>query len=625
MKRSKLSTALALATAIGGLIGGAYAPSASAVSISAQNLGDVLIFPYYTVRNGWNTLFNMTNTSPDTLAVKIRFLEGHNSREVLDFTVVLSPNDVFAGYVTENSKGDPVFLPATGETSCTAPFIPTGGLALSNFGYSAGNSDHSAQNDGWYPVPGDPPGYLRGGLSTIDRAKEGYVIAIVEGHAPAGREDQPDNTGGFSRVAYNAKHVGGAPRNCDTVRTAFTRNQIILTANEFGEPTNALKGNYSYLNAARGIADGGNAVTLANFVQIGPDENHFVDGVWGRQGPIGPAGCVVNPTNPPTTNMFFNPATQSRNPAWAPVFNTTTYCPNLIAAQEPYDSYEPTLADAYPNQALTLNDNVLPDVAATVTNFGPYGYGFWAVSEVLRARSVINEWSFNPALGATTEWIVTHPTKNFFVDAGTSSAGTTLNDTSANNPHRFPGGFSPDANIRLLQIPIPPFSEAFSGVTDGQSCNDVGVTAYDRDETRLLINRGGVIESPLPRFGTLLCFEANVIEFSNSSGSIFGSRLTLNLDPEFAALPQPYGWMELDLAKPLVAHAGAFVTRPVPTGGLTNQLPGDGLPAVGFMIKQRVLGTDKLNYGSMADHSYRGRGVPCSSNSQDPTDRKSVV
>lgn len=36
MKRSKLSMALTLATAMGGLVGGAFAPSAGAVNISAQ-------------------------------------------------------------------------------------------------------------------------------------------------------------------------------------------------------------------------------------------------------------------------------------------------------------------------------------------------------------------------------------------------------------------------------------------------------------------------------------------------------------------------------------------------------------------------------------------------------------
>ena len=92
MKRNKLSTALALATAMGGLAGAAYAPSAGAISIAAQKLGDV-DFPVLhgpvpqnelgIVEDCWQTLFNITNTSDQTLVVKLKFLEGYNSRDAL--------------------------------------------------------------------------------------------------------------------------------------------------------------------------------------------------------------------------------------------------------------------------------------------------------------------------------------------------------------------------------------------------------------------------------------------------------------------------------------------------------------------------------------------------------------
>ena len=59
----------------------------------------------------------------------------------------------------------------------------------------------------------------------------------------------------------------------------------------------------------------------------------------------------------------------------------------------------------------------------------------------------------------------------------------------------------------------------------------------------------------------------------------------------------------MNLAKPLQAKSGYS------TGTAINQLPGNGLPAIGFMIKQRALisASDTLkNYAYLADHAYLG-------------------
>jgi hypothetical protein len=57
---------------------------------SANSLGQVLLYPYYTVDG--------TERSADAdrnRAVRVRFLEGHTSREVLDFNLFLSPHDIW--------------------------------------------------------------------------------------------------------------------------------------------------------------------------------------------------------------------------------------------------------------------------------------------------------------------------------------------------------------------------------------------------------------------------------------------------------------------------------------------------------------------------------------------------
>lgn len=67
---------------------------ARAVHINPDGLGQLLFYPYYTVRNGNVTAMSIVNTTSLTKAVKVRFLEGKNGREVLDFNLFLSPTDV---------------------------------------------------------------------------------------------------------------------------------------------------------------------------------------------------------------------------------------------------------------------------------------------------------------------------------------------------------------------------------------------------------------------------------------------------------------------------------------------------------------------------------------------------
>ena len=90
MKRNSLTTAVV--AGIAGVAG--FAGLANAVDLNPDGLGQVLIYPYYTVNKGQDTLFTVVNTTAIGKAVKVRFLEGYNSREVLDFNLFLSPHDL---------------------------------------------------------------------------------------------------------------------------------------------------------------------------------------------------------------------------------------------------------------------------------------------------------------------------------------------------------------------------------------------------------------------------------------------------------------------------------------------------------------------------------------------------
>jgi hypothetical protein len=86
----------ALTTAV--LAGLGVAGAAQAAYQNPSGLGQALIYPYYTVQssggNAYNTYVSVVNTTDRVKVVKVRFREGKNSREVLDFNLYLSPNDM---------------------------------------------------------------------------------------------------------------------------------------------------------------------------------------------------------------------------------------------------------------------------------------------------------------------------------------------------------------------------------------------------------------------------------------------------------------------------------------------------------------------------------------------------
>src|SRR5438132_11866968 len=88
-QRKSLYAALAGVGALG------VTATAYAVAINPNGLGQVLIYPYYTLNadaagNAYNSLSSVMTTTSSATAAKVRFLEGRNSREVLDYNLFLS-------------------------------------------------------------------------------------------------------------------------------------------------------------------------------------------------------------------------------------------------------------------------------------------------------------------------------------------------------------------------------------------------------------------------------------------------------------------------------------------------------------------------------------------------------
>ena len=188
----------------------------------------------------------------------------------------------------------------------------------------------------------------------------------------------------------------------------------------------------------------------------------------------------------------------------------------------------------------------------------------------MAAAGVLNEWSrrTNAAAGwvTATDWVITFPTKNFYVDQdpGNEFAGRNSGRTNVTQNTDVP-----PANVPLNAASLTPFSQAFvdtvasPAIRRGQSCDSVSYRLYNREEQRsnaLGFSPGGTAQ---------LCYETNVLTFNQ--GAILNSPLarSINYPENFT-----FGWLNVRF-----------------TGANAANL---GLPAVGFGITTRDDGSSSL-------------------------------
>ena len=229
-----------LHVALAGLSTLGLAGAAEAVMVNPNGLGQVLVYPYYTVRNGYNvggvsaapfnTLLSIVNTTASTKAVKVRFREGKASKEVLDFNVFLSPYDMWTAAIEPDGAGGAMI--ETGDNSCTIPSFTKGvGVPFRQ------------------TLLGDAIG------ASADRVTEGYF----EVFEMATYLDT-------SKTAISAKHNSSGVPSCKDINdpTALSEQQI---------PLGGLSGGATIINVLTGDAFTEDATALVQYIDSANYEN----------------------------------------------------------------------------------------------------------------------------------------------------------------------------------------------------------------------------------------------------------------------------------------------------------------------------------------------------------------
>ena len=494
MKRNSLTTAVV--AGIAGTVG--IANLASAVNVNPDGLGQVLLYPYYTVNSNGSgdnlqTLFSVVNTTDQGKAVKVRFMEGYNSREVRDFHVYLSPYDVWTAALFKLPGQEQANL-LTDDNSCTVPRIK---------GSTLPPLQQLADGRSYLPFTNQLFSGTRtdDGPEGLERTREGHFEIIEMGTVTNATEDSLDNL----------THIAGVPKNCGALVGAWVAQPqgywVANPSTDMEAPTGGLFGTAMMVDVANGVSASYSADAIDGFVSNGFDNLHRAPG-------------------------------------------------DLL----------PNLADVGASD-LTATAYVFNDGSLIQATYGAgAGEKIDAVSALFTHNNIFNEYALGGGAAATTDWVVTFPTKNFYVD--------------------------------LPPVALAPFVEkfaAYNGPFTGESKVEVGLFPYDREEGNPSACTGsdsdnpncGVCFSPCDPGDSnipVLRYEAQVISFQKAAdftadptSPVLGSQLASNVDVQADFLTQ--GWMRIALNPTTEPH----LLRASSEGEVF-----EGLPVTGFAVSNYV-------------------------------------
>ncbi len=353
MKKNSLS--MAIVAGVAGVAG--LAGIANAVNVNPDGLGQVLLYPYYTVNGGNATLISVVNTTERDKAVKVRFLEALNSAEVLDFNLYLSEFDVWTAAIVTTPDGASLF---TSDNSCTVPnSVGKGpaGTAFVPFEFESNNPDAPGQ-EGRVRLNGSSAG-TSVNISAAERVRQGHVEIIEMGDL--------FDAGAFIPSSWST-HIATTrrPLNCGALELAWSSGGRWVTQNgsAVNAPSGGLFGSGAIVDVEFGRALTYNAEAIAGFYS--------------------PAGLVDPATDAPGTADLHSPPGDVQ--------------PDLRRAR--------TQADGSAIARIFEPSGVV--VSAT---FAGGQSGVNAVSAAIMSRFVYNEFNLDSSIAAATEWVITFPTK----------------------------------------------------------------------------------------------------------------------------------------------------------------------------------------------------------------------
>lgn len=496
---------------------GSCASVANALTVDRFGRGDMLIYPYYTVNNA-QTLLSVVNSTGHGKALKVRFREGYNGREVANFNLYLGPYDTWVGAVFDASadgKGGAGI--ATNDTSCVVPAFHTDVLPA---GVPAIRFNNGNYTQGVYGAVSG----LDSGPTDLSRTREGFLEVIEMGEVVDQASGSQKTLEAITPVTLPDFQV--RPLSCQQVIDAWSpggywsQNPQV----DLSPPAGGLYGIASIVNVAQGTIYASEATAL----------NGFSD--------------VVQNTGP--------------------------------------DHANPNLGTAVTNSQTGVVTAFLSVRNTMVAADYPSSRAVDAVSALLAADRLYDEVDGEPALGASTDWLLAFPTRQFYVDPGI--VGTT--------PTSY----------------LAPFEETFGGglhngavVDPGDSCVVLDLNFHDRNG----LAPGPCCDPPPAPVPDLACYQTSVIGFFSAIGEptrVLNSNLASDNPGSFTGQLA----IGFNTDAPIAARP---ILRPS-----TNDVVVNGLPVIGFAAINYI--NANVTPGVLANYSavYPLRASASCTKSQQP-------
>ncbi|MCZ2441628.1 MAG: cell surface protein [Burkholderiales bacterium] len=536
------------------------AAPATVLRVNTDGIGHILVVPYYSVQNGNDTYINIVNSDMrNGKAVKVRFRGASNSDDVFDFTLLMSPGDVFAFAVTKGADGLPKV--AHGDNSCTLP----NNIKQSFVTTRLNPSLTAAQK--------------------AEQASEGYVEILNMADIPPTVEYDPSDP--TTATLFNMiKHVNGTPRSCTGAAftrlasdpTGFTGDPAVAppgatahvgTARHKGldVPTTGLMANWTIINVPRSSTYTGAATAVEARTAAGAAGYGNV--VFSPQAATGVTAVNARAW---TTDPLLRGGVASNSVVDNTGDRLVPGTPAVTAAQ--YDF--PDLSTPYLNADIAPATGRLP----TTNNGLETKTQAFLLTQALALNSISNEFNTEAGLAAKTDWVFSMPTRRYNVArnyAGGTPAGTGANVyTDLRNRDSVAAVVAPVA-IAGQSNYFEPFETGVGGnilTTNGQICvtgisvagGDLtgapgnlshlraAVTA-DREERFVATSTDFVISPGEPAAPLTFCGEASVLSF-NAAGA--ASVLGATVARKDLTVAYENGWVRL--ATPGLGGKGLPIT-----------------------------------------------------------------
>ena len=453
MKKSIVALSAALVAGGLGFAGAAHAivvnpvandAVATAVApVEQGGIGHILFTPYFSTANGNTTLLSVVNTdSVNGKAVKVRFRGAANSDDILDFTVLLSPSDVWTASVERGADG--ISRLVANDTTCVLPWQLTN---ENDNSFRTGRLDQSLSD-----------------AALAMHTQEGYVEYLNMADILPG-----------TPVFAATKHVKNvAPCTQAVMDTLMNTTEITkaqANALGLGNPTGGLFGNWSIFNNNNITSYGGGHASVA---ATGGAARFF----FAPQTPavIDTATTVFN-TADPLLNVPVGATVPAVSPQWLDL-------PDLSTPYVTADTNPAVRADGL--SAALAATTVMNEFVATAAGASVPFSTDWVFSQPTRRYAVAVNYNGGTALFRDTPTNNTAATAHYNVNniitsrnnmVGTTNVGTTLcvpgvlagfNREEANAG----GDLSPSPSFRICgEVSTLTFNDSQSRVLNAQLTN----------------------------------------------------------------------------------------------------------------------------------------------------------